>query len=72
MWRARRRRLAGWARADLAVGERRRVTVAIDRRSLAWWDERIGGWVPSRGTLTIEVGASSRDIRLRGQVAIPG
>lgn len=66
------RRLAGWARANLAAGERRRVTVAIDRRSLAWWDERIGGWRPSRGTLTVEVGASSRDIRLRGEVAIPG
>ncbi|MEA2650513.1 MAG: hypothetical protein QOI85_234, partial [Chloroflexota bacterium] len=36
----------------------------------AWWDERIGGWAPARGTFTIEVGASSRDIRLLGQVTI--
>ncbi|MEA2651261.1 MAG: beta-glucosidase [Chloroflexota bacterium] len=64
------RRLAGWAREILEPGERRRVTVGIDRRSLAWWDERIGAWAPARGALTIEVGASSRDIRLHGQVTI--
>ena len=66
------RRLAGWARETLAAGERRRVSVGIDRRSLAWWDERIGAWAPTRGTFTIEVGASSRDIRLRGRVTIGG
>ena len=66
------RRLAGWARLSLAAGERRRATVAVARRSLAWWDERSGGWLAAHGEVSVEVGGSSRDLRLRGRVTIAG
>ncbi len=68
------RRLAGWARADLAVGERRRVTVAIDRRSLGLVGRahRCLGSASRAAPSRSRSGASSRDIRLRGQVTVPG
>ena len=64
------RTLAGWARVTLDPGERRRVTVAIPRRCLEWWGEARGGWTLARGSVELEVGASSRDIRLRGRTTV--
>ena len=64
------RTLAGWARVTLDPGERRRVTVAIPRRSLEWWDVARRGWTLARGSVDVEVGASSRDIRLRGRTTV--
>jgi beta-glucosidase len=66
------RQLAGFARLTLDPGERRRATVGITRRSLASWDARAWRWAAASGNVEIEVGASSRDIRLSGQVTIPG
>ena len=64
------RALAGWARVTLDPGEGRRVTVAVPRRGLEWWDAARRGWAMARGPVDVEVGASSRDIRLRGRTAV--
>ena len=55
-------RLVGWARVALRPRETRRVSVQIDPKRLAIWDQ---GWKLARGDYTFSVGASSRDIRLR-------
>jgi beta-glucosidase len=55
----------------LDPGERVRATVGIRRRSLSWWDAGPSRWRAASGEVEIEVGASSRDVRLRGRVTIP-
>jgi len=60
--------LRGFARVTLAPGESRRVTTTLDARSFQLWDR---GWVTAGGAYRISVGASSRDLRLRGEVTLP-
>ncbi|MFO1067518.1 MAG: fibronectin type III-like domain-contianing protein [Geminicoccaceae bacterium] len=62
------RRLAGFARLDLAAGESRRVTLAVAPEALAWWSPERRGWLPAPGPRRVEVGASSRDVRLTGRL----
>lgn len=64
------RQLAGFVRLALDPDERARASVAVKRRSLSWWDTSASRWTAASGEVEIEVGASSRDIRLRGVVRI--
>ncbi|WP_308159146.1 glycoside hydrolase family 3 C-terminal domain-containing protein [Curtobacterium sp. ISL-83] len=66
------RELKGFALASLEPGETRAVTVTVRRRDLAYWDVRVDRWVLEPGTYRIEVGASSRDIRLSTDVDLAG
>lgn len=66
------RSLAGFASVELAAGESREVEVRVRREDLAYWDVRVDRWVVEGGELAVEVGASSRDIRLTAAVAIDG
>ncbi|MBD5787603.1 glycoside hydrolase family 3 C-terminal domain-containing protein [Cellulosimicrobium terreum] len=59
------RRLVAFGKVRLAPGESRDVAVALDRRSLAHWDEGAGCWHVRAGQHVIELGASSRDLRAR-------
>ncbi|HEX4469293.1 MAG TPA: glycoside hydrolase family 3 C-terminal domain-containing protein, partial [Gemmatimonadaceae bacterium] len=59
--------LKAFGRVHLAPGEERRVTLTLRASELRVLDERLG-WVLSPGTTMILVGASSNDIRLRGQL----
>ena len=52
-----------------ATGEPR---IEIPAEDLAYWDVRVDRWVLEGGTYTVEVGASSRDIRLTTTVEIAG
>ena len=64
------RQLAGFAKATLDPGERERVTVTVDRRSLSYFDSARNAWVTPGGRVAISVGSSSRDLRLTGSVAV--
>jgi beta-glucosidase len=64
------KQLAGVARVTLRPGQSRRVTVAIDPRSLAFWDTGSHRWVTPGGQVAVLVGSSSRDIRLRGILGV--
>jgi beta-glucosidase len=64
------KQLAGFARLALRPGEATRVTVHIDERDLAYWSVARHDWVRATGQRAILVGASSRDIRLRGRARI--
>jgi beta-glucosidase len=61
-------RLAGFRRVDLDAGGRARVTVVLPLRARQYWDMKTTGWRKLPGCLAVGVGASSRDIRLRGRV----
>jgi len=59
-------RLAGWARAALKPGETRRVTVSIDPRLLATFDEAARRWRIRPGAYQLTAGFDSQD---RGRAA---
>jgi beta-glucosidase len=56
--------LGAFGAAVAAPGERADVVLTVPARVLAVWDQATGGWAWPRGTFTIEMGRSSRDLRL--------
>jgi beta-glucosidase len=66
------RELAAFHAVQLAAGESRDVALRVARGDLAHWDVGAGSWVVEGGPLTVEVGASSRDIRLRDELDLEG
>jgi beta-glucosidase len=58
--------LKGFRRVFLKPGETRQVTFTIDRAAMSFFDPKQPAWVVEPGTFEVLVGASSRDIRLRG------
>ncbi len=65
------RALAGFARLSLAPGASRTVTVHVGAHELSYWSVEAHDWVVAASRRAIEVGASSRDIRLRTDADIP-
>ena len=66
------RELKGFAKVAVAAGESREVSVRVRREDLAYWDIRIDRWIVEGGSYSVEVGASSRDIRATLTVAVEG
>lgn len=66
------KQLVGFARMSLAPGESRQVQFAIDHhdRALHYWDVAQWKFVVQPGTVQVLIGASSSDIRLRGEFAL--
>ncbi|MFW5840929.1 MAG: fibronectin type III-like domain-contianing protein, partial [Planctomycetota bacterium] len=64
------RELKAFAKVPLGAGESRTVALTIDRDDLAVWDESADGWCVEPGEYTVEIGTSSREIRLRGTVQV--
>lgn len=63
------RELKGFARVFLQPGENKTVSFMLDDRSFSVWD---GGWKVPGGVYTVELGASSADIRLSAQLTVEG
>jgi beta-glucosidase len=55
-----------------AAGEQVEAVLTVPARVLAVWDQAAGGWARPRGTFTIELGRSSRDLRLRATATVGG
>ena len=66
------RELKAFASVALAAGETRAVELVVRREDLAYWDVRVDRWVVEGGVYTVEVGASSRDIRSTVSVDVDG
>ena len=66
------RQLKGFAKLDLAPGASRIVTLRLDRRSLAYWNDAADGWRIEPGCYRIEIGTSSRDLVLARRLAFSG
>ncbi|KAJ3727579.1 glycoside hydrolase family 3 C-terminal domain-containing protein [Lentinula raphanica] len=62
--------LKGFSDVFLQPGETKPVTIMLSRHSLSIWDVVAQGWRRPQGTLTVVVGASSRDFRLSGVIPI--
>jgi beta-glucosidase len=57
--------LKGFQKVFLAPGESKKVTITLDRRSLAYYNAEAGTWDVARGPYKILVGSSSQDIELQ-------
>lgn len=66
------RRLVGFSKVDLAPGASKTVTVDVDPRLLASFDEAAHAWRIAPGSYTLILGASSRDLRSNTSVTLPG
>ncbi|WP_129786352.1 glycoside hydrolase family 3 C-terminal domain-containing protein [Promicromonospora panici] len=64
------RALVAFAIVDLMPGESREVKLTIARDDLAYWDVRADRWVVEGGSYRVEVGASSRDIRVTADAEV--
>ncbi|WP_116106297.1 beta-glucosidase [Lewinella sp. IMCC34191] len=56
--------------AELAPGASADVTGSFPVADLAYWNEETGKWTVEPGSYRLEVGRSSRDIRLTGEVTV--
>ena len=62
--------LKGFARVELKPGESQKLFVRIDRSAFSYWSPEKKDWVLEPGTFEVQVGASSRDIRLKDPVEL--
>ena len=60
--------LKGFKKVYLQAGESKKITINLDRRSLAYYDVSAHAWDVARGVYRILVGSSSQDIGLQGAV----
>jgi len=61
--------LAGFQRIRLAPGEEREVSFVLGSEALRMLDRDLK-WVVEPGAFRVLVGASSRDLRLRGSLTV--
>lgn len=64
------RELKGFEKVSLAPGQEKEMRFVLDKRSFAYYEVRLHDWYVETGEYTVEIGASSRDIRLSGSVQI--
>jgi beta-glucosidase len=65
------RELKGFQRVQLAPGETRHLSVALDARSFAYYDVAGQRWLAEPGKYGIEVSRSVADVQLRGELTLP-
>ena len=66
------RELKAFASVALDAGEARDVVLTVRRNDLAYWDIRTNSWIVEGGAYTVEVAASSRDVRSATRVEVDG
>ena len=64
--------LKGFRRVVLKPGETKTVTFGLDKSALSYYSTAKKDWVAEPGTFEVLVGASSRDIRLKGKFELAG
>lgn len=64
------RELKGFQKISLKPGEEKEVTFILDGRAFAYYEEKIHDWYVQSGNFVIEIGSSSRDIRLKESIEI--
>jgi beta-glucosidase len=66
------KQLAGFARVSLAPGEERRVSFTLSpKQAFAYYDEGGKAMRVEPGDYEVQIGASSRDVRLTSRVRVP-
>lgn len=58
--------LKGFERVMLQPGEKKSVTLSLQKKDLSFWDEATKAWKAEPGEFEVLIGSSSRDIKLKG------
>jgi beta-glucosidase len=66
------RQLRGFDKVSLEAGESKTVAIDIRRFDLGYHSVALGRWISEPGAVRVEVGSSSRDIRLTAEAALEG
>ena len=66
------RELKGFAKVHLQPGESQTVVIPLDDKAFRYFNLQTGRWEVEGGAYELQVGASSRDIRLAGTIQIAG
>ena len=64
------KQLKAFAKVALSPGERRSLSFTLDRTAFSAWSDAAGGWTLFPGRYSIQVGGSSDDLPLRGNVLL--
>lgn len=64
--------LRDFTKVTLEPGESVTITRTLEPRAFAYWDSSEHRWSIPAGSYTVEVGSSSRDIRLSTPLSLPG
>lgn len=62
--------LQAFEKVTLAPGETKQIKLVLGRRQFAWYDVKRQAWTVDNGDYVINIGSSSRDIRLSQHVAV--
>ena len=62
--------LKAFKRVSVADGQTMKVTLEVPLKDLRYWDEAAGAWALEHGSLMVQVGSASDDIRLAAAVEI--
>ena len=66
------RELRAFTKVSLEPGESKTVSMTLNRRAFAYYDVNAKDWRVDSGVYAIQIGASSRDIRLTQSVTVQG
>ena len=64
------RELKGFERVVLKPGEKRQVTIRLDRRALSYWDVISHGWKVDPGKFVVRVGDSAENTPLNREITV--
>jgi beta-glucosidase len=64
------KQLKGFERLELKPGQTGHVQMVVDGRELSYWNTSKHAWAIMPGAYRVMVGASSRDIRVRGRFSV--
>ena len=64
--------LKGFVKLHLKAGEEKEVRIPFDDKTFRFFSERSGSWEQEEGTYQSLAGSSSQDIRLTGEISLPG
>jgi len=64
------RELKGFSKDFIKAGEEKTVTINLDKRAFAYYSVAYDEWIVEKGSFVIEVGSSSRDIKLSVEINI--
>lgn len=66
------RELKGFKKVFLKAGESARVEIPFDKRTFRYYNVKTNAWEEEGGRYEVSIGASSEDIRLRGEIQRTG
>ena len=64
------RQLRGFERVELAPGQKATVHFPLRRRDISYWDVPAQKWLVAGGQYQVQVGASSRDLKVHGTFTV--